>query len=123
MKKILVVEDEDSFRTLLDRIMRRAGWQPSFAVNGEAATKLLEKETFDCVVTDWNMPKMDGGQLVRWIRKNPKVQRMPVLMLTVRTKPEEEVQGFECGADDYLCKPYSPKELTARVARLVGAPV
>ena len=120
MKKILIAEDEESFRSLLERIMKRAGWQASFAVNGEVATKMLEKDKFDLVISDWNMPKMDGAQLVKWIRKNPAVCRMPVLMLTVRTSPEDEVHGFECGADDYLCKPYSPKELTARVERLLG---
>ena len=121
MRKVLVVEDEASFRALLERVLRRAGMEPTCAADGEEAVALLQRESFDLVISDWNMPRMDGCQLVRWLRKTPATRGVPVLMLTVRRLPEEEVEGFECGADDYLSKPYSPKELMARVVRLVGA--
>lgn len=121
MKRILVVEDEASFRSLIERVLKRGGFEATVAEDGQQATELLGTQAFDLVVTDWNMPRMDGSQLVRWLRKSEALRRLPVLMLTVRTKPEEEVEGFECGADDYLAKPYSPKELVARVERLLSA--
>src|SRR5207245_2635491 len=120
VKRILVVEDEDSFRTLIERILKRAGFDLETAVDGEQAAERLAQQTFDLVVSDWNMPKMDGGQLVRWMRKSSAHRRLPVLMLTVRSRPQDEVEGFACGADDYLAKPYSSKELLARIDRLLG---
>lgn len=119
-RKILVVEDEESYRALLEKVLARAGFEAAFASDGERGRDMLRREPFDLVISDWNMPGLDGGQLLRWIRKDPKVGRVPVLMLTVRRAPEQEVAGFECGADDYLAKPYSPKELLARVERLLG---
>ena len=121
MKKILVVEDELSFRTLIERILKRAGFELAVAADGVQATEVLQTQNVDLVISDWNMPNMDGSQLIRWVRRSPAHTRLPVLMLTVRTLPADEVEGFECGADDYLAKPYSPKELVARVERLLGA--
>jgi len=118
--KILVVEDEESHRSLLERVLRRAGFDPIFAVDGEKGKELVQKESPTLAILDWNLPKMDGGQLARWIRKNEKLRHLPILMLTVRRKSDQEVLGFESGADDYLPKPYSPKELLARLQRLLN---
>ncbi|MEK6543752.1 MAG: response regulator transcription factor [Elusimicrobiota bacterium] len=118
--KILIAEDEEAHRILLERILKNAGYEPTLVENGYEATKSLENHNFDAVILDWNMPKMDGGEVASWIRKHPKAKRMPILMLTVRRLPEQEVQGFECGADDFLTKPYTPKELLARIERLMN---
>ena len=118
--RILIAEDEEAHRSLLERILKQAGFDPTFAENGLEATKFLEQKPFDAVILDWNMPKMDGGQVASWIRTNPKLRRLPILMLTVRRLPEQEVMGFESGADDFLTKPYMPKELIARIERLLN---
>lgn len=117
--KILVVEDEEVHRSLLERILQKSGFEPVFAADGISGRKILEKVSVDAAILDWNLPGMNGGELARWIRKNPKTSRMPVIMLTVRRAPDQEVLGFESGADDYLPKPYTPQELIARLNRLL----
>lgn len=117
-ERLLVVEDEQANREILERVLRRAGFEIVLACDGEEAKRLLQKENFAVVVTDWNMPQMSGEQLARWIRKSPRLGRLPILMLTVRS--EAEVQGFACGVDDFLPKPFTPKELIARVEKLLS---
>ena len=119
-RKILIVEDEESHQNLLQRLLGRAGFETFVAGDGEQGKELLQRESFDLAIVDWNMPKMDGGQLARWIRKNSSLGRLPILMLTVRSRPQEEALGFESGIDDFLAKPYAPKELIARVERLLS---
>lgn len=118
-RRILVVEDDAAHQELLARILRRAGYEALVAGDGELGQGVLKREPIDLVILDWNLPKMDGGELAQWIRKTPALSRLPILMLTVRSRPDEEVQGFECGADDYLPKPYTPKELMARLEKLL----
>ena len=118
--KILIVEDEEGYRDLLERILRRAGFEVLIAVDGTQGKELLQKTSVDLAVLDWNVPGMNGGQLSCWIRKNPKLAHLPVLMLTVRRKPEEETLGYASGTDYYLTKPYTPEELVSRVKRLLG---
>ena len=118
-QKILIVEDEESYRSLLQRTLKRAGFEPVFAVDGEEGIAMVEKESPDMVILDWNLPKLNGGQVARWIRKNSKFNHIPILILTIRNRPEEQVIGFESGADDYLAKPYTPAELLARIKRLL----
>lgn len=113
------MEDEHSHRELLERLLKRAKYEPLVAADGMEGQELLKKQEVDLVILDWNMPRMDGGELARWIRKTPNLSRLPILMLTVRSRPDEEVLGFDCGADDYLSKPYTPKELLARLEKLL----
>lgn len=117
--KILIVEDEESHRTLLERTLRREGFEPVFAADGEQGIAMVQQENPDLVLLDWNLPKLNGGQVARWIRKNSRFSHIPILMLTIRDRAEEQVVGFESGADDYQTKPYSPKELVARIQRLL----
>mgnify|MGYP001571769924 FL=1 len=119
--RILIVEDEEGYRDLLERVLKRAGFEVFFAVDGLQGKELLEKTSVDLAVLDWNLPGMTGGQLAGWIRRSPKLAHLPILMLTVRCKPEEETLGFASGADDYLAKPYDPAELVSRIKRLLGA--
>ncbi|OGS07921.1 MAG: hypothetical protein A2270_02620 [Elusimicrobia bacterium RIFOXYA12_FULL_51_18] len=120
--RILIVEDEEGYRDLLQRILRRAGFEVFFAVDGIQGKELLKKTSVDLAVLDWNLPGMNGGELAAWIRKSPKLAHLPILMLTIRCKPEEEALGFASGADDYLAKPYNPMELVSRIKRLLGLP-
>ncbi|HAH31424.1 MAG TPA: hypothetical protein DCL44_03815 [Elusimicrobia bacterium] len=119
-RRILVVEDEEGYRDLAGRILKRAGFEVLFAVDGTQGRELLQKTSVDLALLDWNLPGMDGGQLASWIRKNSRLAHLPVLMLTVRRRPEEETMGFASGADDYLAKPYTPAELVSRIKRLLG---
>lgn len=119
-KRILVVEDEEAHRVLLERILKRAGYEALFAEDGQKGKQILEQQKVDLAVVDWNMPKMNGGDLARWIRKSSVHARLPVLMVTVRNLPDQEVLGFESGVDDYLAKPYTAKELLARIERLLS---
>ena len=119
-RRILIVEDEQGYRDLLERILKRAGFEVLSARDGIQGLELLQKTAVDLAVLDWNLPGMDGGQLASWIRKNSKLGHLPVLMLTVRRKPEEETLGFASGADDYLTKPYTPAELVSRIKRLLA---
>ena len=118
--RILIVEDEEGYRDLLSRILKRAGFEVLSAGSGTQGKELLQKTPVDMAVLDWNLPGMDGGQLASWIRKNPKLGHLPVLMLTVRRTPDEETLGFASGADDYLTKPYTPTELVSRIKRLLA---
>lgn len=121
-RKILVVEDEKGYRDLVERILKRAGFEVISALDGAQGREMLQKNSVDLAVLDWNLPKMNGGELVSWIRKNPELSHLPVLMLTVRRKPEEETFGFASGADDYLTKPYTSVELVSRIKRLLEPP-
>jgi DNA-binding response OmpR family regulator len=117
---ILVADDEQGYRDLLERTLKRAGFNALFAMDGAEGKDILMKTEVDLAILDWNMPRMTGGELASWIRRNPKLRRLPILMLTVRNKPEEEALGFSSGADDYLRKPYTPAELLVRINRLLS---
>ncbi len=119
--RILIVEDEAGYRDLMVRGLKRAGFDVLTAEDGTQGRELLQTAPVDLAVLDWQMPGMDGGQLCCWIRKHPKLARLPVLMITIRSKPEEEALGFASGADDYLTKPYDQAELVSRIKRLLAA--
>jgi len=120
-RKILIVEDEEGYRDLTGRILKRAGFEVLVAVDGIQGRELLRRTSVDLAVLDWNLPGMDGVQLASWIRKNYKLGHLPVLMLTVKHTPEEETLGFASGVDDYLTKPYTSTELVSRVKKLLGS--
>ena len=118
MKRILVIEDEAPSWAKIEGILTEAGMHASVAADGEEAVELLRKESFDMVISDWNMPKMGGGQVLRWMRTTPAMRRTPFVILSDCSRPEEEAESFYCGADDYMAKPYASSELLARVERL-----
>jgi two-component system KDP operon response regulator KdpE len=121
--RILVVDDESAIRRALKPPLVELGFQVVEAVRGEEALQLLRAGSFDAVLLDVNMPGIGGIETLRRIRAF--APRMPVLMLTVRDAEEEKVNAFEEGADDYITKPFSMRELIARVraaVRRVRAP-
>lgn len=113
--KILVAEDDDNFRTLITEVLRDAGHVPLAEANGRLAWERLLKEPADLVVTDINMPELDGFGLLRKIRDSGRYREMPVLMLTIRQLTEDQVAGYETGADDYLTKPFDNDVFLARI--------
>jgi DNA-binding response OmpR family regulator len=113
--KVLVADDDNTFRSLVVEILTEAGYQVHAEENGLLAWNYLQAEGADLAVLDVNMPEMDGFQLLRRIREDERFKDMPVLMLTIRAFADDQVQGYETGADDYLTKPFNSEILLARV--------
>jgi DNA-binding response OmpR family regulator len=109
---VLVVDDEPSVRDVVVRYLRRDGFRTLEAGDGDTARRLLEQETPSLVVLDLMLPGMDGLSLCRWIRER---SALPVIMITALGEETDRLTGLEVGADDYLTKPFSPRELVARV--------
>jgi DNA-binding response OmpR family regulator len=112
---VLIVEDEADIREILQYALEREGFRVTCAVNGKDALEILRKESFTIAVLDIMLPGIDGLTLCRKIREEGRDRAMPVVMLTARSEESDIVVGLEVGADDYLCKPFSPKELVARI--------
>jgi DNA-binding response OmpR family regulator len=112
MTTVLVVDDEPTLREVVVTYLKRDGFRTLEAADGNRARELLQTETPDIVVLDLMLPGVDGLELCRWIRSS---SQLPVIMLTARGEESDRIVGLELGADDYMTKPFSPRELTARV--------
>lgn len=115
-KSILVVEDEIRIRFLLRDYLLKDGFSIFEASNGEEALEIFSKEKIDLVISDIMMPKMDGISMLEKLRE---VSTVPVILLTAKEQEEDKLLGYECGADDYITKPFSPKVLIAKVKALL----
>ena len=111
MMKALVVDDDLALSDVLSFTMRRAGFQVITAHDGKIALDLWQSESPDLIILDLNLPKLDGFSVCKWIRTRSDV---PIIILSVRSDEEDVVDGLKLGADDYLVKPFSPRELVAR---------
>lgn len=116
--RILIAEDDENFRTLITEVLAQAGHSPLPEPNGRLAWERLLREGADMVVTDINMPEMDGFQLLARIRASDSCRAIPVLMLTIRAFVDDQVAGYETGADDYLTKPFDNAVFLARIHTL-----
>ena len=114
MEKILVVEDEKNIRELIKFNVENAGYEVETAVDGEEALDKLSEE-IDLVVLDLMMPEIDGMEVCRRMRAREKLRHIPIIMLTAKGEEVERILGLEMGADDYMTKPFSPRELIARI--------
>jgi DNA-binding response OmpR family regulator len=114
--RILVAEDEDKLREIVLKYLRKEGYECYGAIDGEEALDLWAEKQPDCIILDVTMPKMDGFEVLEEIRQNDNV---PVIMLTARREEDDKIQGFEVGADDYVTKPFSPRELMVRIKALL----
>jgi len=112
MKTILVVDDEPKIVKLVRDYLERAGFAVRVATDGKTALSLARTEKLDLMILDLGLPQLDGLDVMRELRK---VSIMPVIMLTARSEESDKLIGLELGADDYVTKPFSPKELVARV--------
>src|SRR3989441_3376605 len=124
MKTVLVVDDEPIVRGVVARYLEREGFRTLQAGDGETARALLEREWPSLVVLDLMLPGVDGLSLCRWIRAR---SDLPVIMLTALGEESDRIVGLELGADDYVTKPFSPRELAVRVKAVLrrstsGAP-
>jgi len=116
---ILVVDDEEPIQELLRFNLEKEGYRVSVAKDGQEALKHVENDQPDLIVLDLMLPGMDGLEVCRKLRSNPKFQQIPIIMLTAKGEEIDKVLGLEIGADDYMTKPFSPRELLARIkARL-----
>ncbi|KAB3531801.1 response regulator [Alkaliphilus serpentinus] len=113
---ILIVEDEDKLRRLVATYLKREMVNVYEASNGEEAFQQLENKDMDLIILDIMLPKYDGWTICKRVRENSIV---PILILTARAEESDKLFGFELGADDYMTKPFSPKELVARVKALL----
>lgn len=115
-KKILIVDDEEHILELLKYNLEINNYITVSSESGEEAIEMLEhSEDIDCVVLDWMLPGIDGMEVLQKIRTNTKLKKLPVIMLTAKNEEFDTVLGLEMGADDYLSKPFSMRELMARL--------
>jgi len=112
---ILVVEDEDAIRGMLMMVLEQAGFVPIAAADAEEAQKVLDDNLSDLILLDWMLPGISGVEWARRLKKEPIYRDIPIILLTARGEEEDKVRGLEIGADDYMSKPFSPKELVARI--------
>jgi len=113
--KILIVEDESDIAELIRYNVERAGYQAQVLRDGHQALQFLRREVPDLLVLDLMLPGMDGLELCRRLRAEPATRALPIIMVTAKGEETDRVVGLEMGADDYLVKPFSPRELVARL--------
>lgn len=117
--RLLVVEDDDDLREVLVESLRREGYEVLTAADGERALEVVDQEQPDLVCLDVMMPGLDGIEVCRRLRADPRFEDLPILMLTAKADEADAVLGLGVGADDYVTKPARPKELQARVRALL----
>ena len=115
MKKMLVVDDEPDIVELVTYNLRKEGFDVSSAFDGEDALAKIRKEKFDFVILDLMLPGIQGIEICRIMRSDPHMKNIPIIMLTAKGEEIDKILGLEMGADDYMTKPFSPRELLARV--------
>ncbi|MFZ9739113.1 MAG: response regulator transcription factor [Prochlorotrichaceae cyanobacterium] len=115
MKKILIADDDTTLRTALVRYLTKRGFEVWEAASGQEAFNLFQQDTPDLIVSDVMMPEMDGFEFCRQLRRSRKGQLIPLLFLSSRGEIDDRVQGHLLGGDDYLIKPFEPRELLAKI--------
>lgn len=117
--RILVVEDEPSIAELIAINLTHAGYQVEKALQTEVAMNMMRDELPSLLILDWMLPGKSGVQFARELRANERTRGLPILMLTAKSEESDKVLGLDSGADDFVTKPFSPKELVARVKALL----
>ncbi|PIE80056.1 MAG: DNA-binding response regulator [Chloroflexi bacterium] len=121
-QRILIVDDDKAVVRLMRAYLAQAGYEVLVAYDGETAVHILRRENPDLVLLDLMLPGMDGWEITRLMRSDPNLAPIPIIMLTARVDDVDKIVGLEMGADDYVTKPYNPREVVARVkARLRSA--
>ena len=116
---ILIVEDEEPLAEMLSYNLDRAGFRTVLAATGEEALARVDVELPDLAVVDWMLPERSGIEVCRALRSRDDTKKLPIIMLTARGEESDRVLGLEAGADDYVVKPYSPREMIARINALL----
>jgi len=117
-KTIYVVEDEKDIADLVEHYLKKDGFRSEAISDGRKALERIRRQPPDLLVLDLMLPGLDGLELCRILRAEPSTKRLPIIMLTARAEETDKIVGLEMGADDYLTKPFSPRELMARIRAL-----
>lgn len=113
--RILVVDDEPAIREMINMALSQAGFEVTEAADAVQARLRVSEALPDLALLDWMLPGMSGIELARYLRKNDVSRRLPIIMLTAKGDEDDKLKGLDVGADDYLTKPFSPRELIARI--------
>lgn len=119
MKKILAVDDSSSVRQMVNFTLKSAGFDVVDAVDGRDAITKVERDKFDLIITDLNMPNLDGIQMIQEVRKKSGYSFVPILMLTTESQPEKKDAGRKAGATGWIVKPFNADQLISVVRKLV----
>ena len=114
-KRVLIVEDEKDIQDLLQHYLKREGYEVQTAADGGSGLRKATQERFDLLILDLMLPQVDGMEICRILRSQPQTAHLPIIMLTAKGEETDRIIGLEMGADDYMAKPFSPRELVARV--------
>ena len=117
--KLLIIEDEPDLRELLSFTLSREGYDVMEAETAETALQMLDSKLPDLAIVDWMLPGMDGIELVKRLRRDDVTEDLPIIMLTARGEEPDKLKSFDVGIDDYITKPFSPRELLARIKALL----
>ena len=113
--KILVVEDEIAIQTLIAINLTKAGYDPIIAGTGEKALSHIATALPDLIIVDWMLPVLSGIDLVKRLKKDSRTKKIPIIFLTAKTEEKDKLSGLGMGIDDYMTKPFSPRELIIRI--------
>ena len=116
---ILIVEDESSILELIALNLHQAGFNPIRAISAEYADNIVKETIPDLIVLDWMLPGMNGIEFAKRLRANSATKSIPIIMLTAKSNEDNKIEGLNEGVDDYLTKPFSPRELVARIKALI----
>ena len=119
MERILIVDDDPDIQRLVSYNVKQAGFEVVTAGTGRTALESIQKQPPDLIILDLMLPAVDGMEVCRTLRQREKSRRIPIIMLTARSEEIDRVIGFELGADDYVMKPFSPRELVLRVKSIL----
>lgn len=120
-KKIMIVDDSATVRQVLQMTLMQAGYDVVEAIDGEDALKLFTENNVDMLVTDLNMPNMDGIDLIKHVRQKPGNRFMPIIMLTTESQAEKRTEGKKAGASGWITKPFRPEQLLSVVSMVCPA--
>lgn len=119
--KILIVDDFATMRRILKNILKQIGFKNiTEADDGTSAIEELQKESFDLVISDWNMPKMTGIELLKWIRANESMKHIPVLMVTAEAQKQNVIEAVKAGVTNYVVKPFTADSISEKIQKIFG---
>lgn len=120
MQRVLIVEDDKHISKLVKYNLEKSGYACEVTITGEDAIDILDKQSVDLIILDIMLPKMDGLETCKRIKQDKKLATIPIVMLTAKGEEIDRIVGFELGADDYVVKPFSPRELVLRVKAVLN---
>ncbi len=118
-KRLLLVEDEEAIREMLSFSLKRSGFEVETAEDVAVARRRLADRLPDLIILDWMLPDVSGVEFARALKKDEATRELPIIMLTARVEEDDKVRGLDAGADDYMTKPFSPRELVARITAVL----